>query len=156
MRADCDTRAGVGTCRRAQHQVEGVLRVDGETTYLRRVHGERLGNGACFLAIPVQRQGDQIGGGELEGVPFEDDGGLGCVADAEGGRGRGVGAEGGEDLVLQVAECALRGCFRGFVARDVDVDYGARADVGGKEDRGEFDLFEGKRGGGGKAVSWLG
>ncbi len=132
--------AAHGAGGRSQHQVERVLGVDGKTTDLGAVHLQGLGDVADLLAVAVQRQGDEVGGGQLDGVPFEDDGGLGGIAAAdEGGAGLG-GAEGGDDLVLEGGESLVGLGLGGVVAGDGDVYDGAGPDVGREEDGGELDL----------------
>lgn len=120
--------------------MEHVLGVDGQAADLGAVHLQRAGDVACLLVVAVQRQGDEVGGGELDGVPFQHDACLGCVAAAEDWAGGFVGTERGKDLVLQGAEGALGCDFGGRVPADGDVDYGAGGDVWGEEDGREFDL----------------
>ena len=76
----------------------------------------------------------------MDGVPFEDDGGLGNIAAAEDrGRGR-DGSEGLEDGVLELGESLFGDELGLLVAGDVDVDDAAGVDVGREEDGRELDL----------------
>lgn len=90
MCADHDLLAGQSAGRCAQHEVECVLGVDGKTRDLGRVHSGWFGDVAGLLAIAVEGQADQVGGREIDGVPFEDHAGLGGIATAEVG-GLGLG-----------------------------------------------------------------
>ena len=79
--------------------MEGVFGVDGEAAHFRGLHFcfgvLGAGDRACFCAIAVEGEGAQGGGCEGEFVPFEDYGGLGCVAEADlGGVGGGEGGRG--------------------------------------------------------------
>lgn len=141
MRLHLDFVARVGARGGAQDQVEGVVGVHGEPGDLGGVHLQRLGDRARLVVVAVQRQADQVGRRELDGVPLEHDGGLGCVAAAQGrGRGQG-GAEAIVDLVLQGLEALLGGGLGGEVAADGDVDDGAGGDVWWEEDGRELDLW---------------
>jgi hypothetical protein len=140
VRPDGDLVAGVRPRRGAQDEVEDVLRVDGQAADLGRVHGLRARDVAGLLPVAEERQRDDVGRGEVDGVPFEDHRGLGGVAAAQLRGRRGFGAEGGVDLVLQPAEGELGRGLGGGVAGYRDVDYGAGGDVGWEEDGGEFDL----------------
>jgi hypothetical protein len=90
---------------------------------------ERLGDRAGLAAVPVEREGAQLGRGDVDRVPFEDDGGLRRIsASQDRGRGRAL-AEGLEDGVLEVLE-GLGGDGFGFlVAGYRYVDDAARGDV---------------------------
>ena len=132
--------AGVGARGRAQHQVERVLGVDGEAADLGAVHLEGPGDVPGLLAVPVQRQRDQVGGRELDGVPLQHHGRLRRVAAPQGGRRRLRRPERAEDPVLQRRELLVRLGLGVVVARYRDVDDGAGGDVGREEDGGEFDL----------------
>lgn len=84
-----------------------VLCIHSQAADLGRAHAGGSRDVACFLAIAEERERDAIRGGEFDGVPFQDDGGLGCVFAAEdGGEGLG-GAEGGVDCVLEGEEGGL-------------------------------------------------
>lgn len=120
--------------------MERVVRIDSQTGDLSAVHRQRSRDVASLLAITVETQGQQVRGGQLDGVPLEDHGGLGRIAAVQDGDGGFVGAEGGEYLVLQGAEVGLGGGFFGVVLADGDVDDGAGGDVWGQEDGGELDL----------------
>lgn len=135
-----DLLAAHGAGRRAQDEVEGVLGVDGEAADLSTVHLQGPRDVAGLLAVAVQRQRDEVGGGEVDGVPLEDDRGLGGIAAAQDGRARLGGAEGGEDAVLQRGESLVGLGLGRVVAGDGDVDDGARDDVGRQQDGGELDL----------------
>ena len=104
------------------------------------MHLQRARDVPGLGAVAVEAQGDEVGGGELDGIPFQDDGGLGGVAAAEDGNGGGRGAEGGEDAVLEGAEVGF--CFGFFVEilRNGDVDNGAGRDIWGEEDGRKLDL----------------
>ena len=97
---------------------------------------------ARFGAIAVEAQTTEVCGRELDLVPFEDDGCLGGVSAADDGWGGGCETVGGEDAGLQGGEGFLGGVLGGGVAGDCDVDDGAGGYGGGKEDGGEFDLWE--------------
>lgn len=131
-----DKGAGAG----AQDQVEGVLGIDSKAADLGAVHLKRTGDIASLLAISVEAQGHEVGGGELNGVPFEDDRSLGGIAAAEDGGDGLRGAKRVVDLILEGAECAVGGGFLGRVLRDVDVDDASGRDVWGEEDGRELDL----------------
>lgn len=140
MGAHDDLLAAQGAGRRAQDEVEGVLGVDGETADLGAVHLEGPGDVAGLLAVAVQRQGDEVGGGQVDGVPLEDDRGLGGIAAAQDGRAGLGGAKGREDAVLEGGESLVRLGLGRVVAGDGDVHDGARDDIGWQEDGGELDL----------------
>lgn len=125
---------------RAEDEVERILGVHSQTADLGTVHMQRAGNVSSLLAVAVQTQRDQVSRGQLDRVPFQYDGSLGGIAAAQDGdRGLG-GAEGFEDLVLKGREAGF-GCGLGFgVARDSDVDDGARRNVGWEENGRELDL----------------
>lgn len=140
MRPHRQLLAGVLPRARAQHQVEDVFGVDGQAADLGAGEVERARDAAGFAAVAVQAEGADGGGGELDGVPFEDDGGLRGVAAAEEGGGRGGLPVGGEDGGLQGEEGGLGGGFGGVVARYGYVDDAAGGDGGGEEDGREFNL----------------
>lgn len=100
MRSHRYTLTGIGTGAGAQNKVEGVLSVDGETTNLGAVHLQRSGDVSSLLAVAVQAQGDEVSRGELDGVPFEDNGSLGCIAAADSRSRRFGCAKRVEDLIL--------------------------------------------------------
>lgn len=134
--AIADKGAGAG----AQDEVEGVLGIDSEAADLGAVHLKRTGDVACLLAISVEAQRHDVGGGELNGVPFEDDRSLGGIAAAEDGGDGLRGAKRVIDLILKGTECAVGGGFLGRVLRDVDVDDASGRDVGREENGRELDL----------------
>lgn len=84
--------------------MEGVLGVDGQPRDLGAVHLQGPRDVAGLLAIAVQGQGDEVGSGEVYGVPLEDDARLRGVQAAEDRPRGGLGAEGGEDAVLKGLE----------------------------------------------------
>ena len=116
-----------------------ILRIERQTGYLRAHLIPR--DDARLGAIAVETQAAQLGGREVDGVPFEDYGGLGDVATAQDGWGGGLGAEGRVDFVLQRGEFLVGDGFGLVIAGDVDVDDAAAVDVRGQEDGGEFDLW---------------
>lgn len=59
-----------------------------------------VGDRPGLAIVAVECEGAQSGRGEGDGIPFEDDGGLGCVADAEDRTGGGVDAVEGVDFFL--------------------------------------------------------
>lgn len=99
----------------------------------------RAGDDADFLTISEESEGEKIGSSELDGVPFEYDGGLGSIAAAQDGNGGLLSAERRVDRVLKGAEGVLGGGFGGGIATDGDVDDGAGGDVGREENGGELD-----------------
>jgi len=127
-------------CGGLQDQVERVLCVDSEAGDLCACHIEGTGNGASFVAIAVETEAAEFGGGEDDGVPFEDDGGLGRVAAAERGRDGGLATEVCEKFGLEGGEGAVGVVFCGEVAGDIHVDDAAGGDIWWEEDGGEFDL----------------
>lgn len=117
-----------------------VLRVQRQAADLRAVLLQGPRDAAGFAAIPIQAETAQFGGGELDGVPFEDERGLGRVAAAQGGCAGRDQAEGGVDVGLQPGEGERGAGFGGEVAGDGDVDDGAGGYVRREEDGGEFYL----------------
>lgn len=111
--------------------MERVFRVDGQAADLRRARLVRARDTACATAVAVEAQTSELGGGELDGIPFQDDGGLGGVSTADGGRRGGALAEGGVDFILERGKGGLGLDFGGEVAGDGDVDDGAGRYVGG-------------------------
>lgn len=146
MRADGDfftlARARAG----AEDQVERVLGVNCQTADFGAVHLEGPRDVAGLLAVAVEGQGGEVRRGEVDGVPFEDDGGLGRVAATEVWRRGGGSGEGGQDAGLEGTELGILGGFFGGVLGDVDVDDAPRGDVGREEDRGKLDLTGGANG----------
>ena len=132
--------AGIGAGGRPQNQVEAILGVESQAADLGALHLHGPGDVASLLAVAVEAQGDEVGGGQVDGVPLEDDGGLGGIAAAEGGRDRLGGAKGVVDAPLQGAKLGLGGIFLGNVLADGDVDDAAGGDVGREQDGRELDL----------------
>lgn len=140
MRPHAHALRGVCPRRGAQHEVEGVFGVDGETGDLGAVHLQGPRDVSGLLAVAVQRQGDEVGGGEAHGVPLQDDARLGGVQAAEDGPRGGLGAEGGEDAVLEGLEGSGGALLGGAVAGNGDVDDATRGNVGWQKDGRELDL----------------
>lgn len=72
--------ARVGSGRRSEDQVKGVLGVYCQTANLGRVLHRRFGYGAGLLAVAVHGEADEVGRGELNRVPLEDNTRLGGIA----------------------------------------------------------------------------
>lgn len=98
--ADGDLLAGGSAGGGAQDEMEGVLSVDSKSADLGAVHLQGARDIPGLLAVAVEGQGDEVGGGEIDRVPLEDDGGLGSIAAAQDGLGGLGGAERTEDAVL--------------------------------------------------------
>lgn len=126
---------------RPQDQVEAVFSVDGQAANLGTVHLQRPGNVAGLLPIAIQAQGHQVGSSELDGVPFQDNGGLGRIAAAQDGGGGFGGAKGLEDAVLEGAELVFRSSLLADVAANRDVNDTTGGDVGRQQNGREFDLY---------------
>jgi hypothetical protein len=122
----------VGAGRGAEHQVEGVLGVDGEAADLGASRLERARYRAGFRAIAVQRERLDGGGGQVDRVPFEDEGSLGRVAEPEDRRGRRLDAVRVENAFLERLEGGCAGRFGRLIARYCDVDDAAGGDVAGE------------------------
>lgn len=136
---DSQTVACVCASRSAQDKVESVFAIDSQA----RDFCAQLvaGNVASLAAIAVQTQTAQLCSCQLDGVPFENDRGLGGIATAKDGSGRRVDAEGRVDVFLESVEL-LDGLFLGwFITSYVDVYDGARGDVGGQQDGRELNLW---------------
>ncbi len=71
---------------------------------------------ASFVAIAIEGQGPYVCSGEIDGVPFKDDGSLCGIAAAEDRRGRGALTIRREDGRLQGLEGFLCSAFRDDVA----------------------------------------
>lgn len=140
VRLDLEFLAAVRASAGLQDEMERVFCIDLQAADLGRMRVERLGDGAGFAAIAVQRQAAQFSGRDIDGIPFEDDGGLCGIAAAEDGRRGSALAEGAEDVRLKLVEFAGGFGFGLEVAGDGDVDDAAGRNVGGEEDGGELDL----------------
>lgn len=122
MRPHRDPLAAEGARARPQHQVEGILGIDGQAADLGALHDRGPRDVARLLVVAEQRQGDDVRGGMLDGVPLEDDRRLRCIPAAEDRR-RGLGlAKGMVDGILEREEGGLRLLLGREVARDGDVD----------------------------------
>lgn len=101
---------------------------------------ERARYRASLGAIAVEGQRLQGCGGEVDRIPFEDEGGLGCVSQTEDGRRWSLDTVGVQDTLLEGLEGSCVGALCGVVARNGDIDNAARGDVVWEENRGEFNL----------------
>lgn len=118
--AHCQAVAGVSAGRGAQDEVEGVFAVDSQSRDLCAQLVARYV--ACLAAVAVQAQTTQFRRGQLYGVPFQHDRGLGGIAAAQDGRRRRVDTEGRVDVFLERFKLLNRLLFGSFVACYVDVD----------------------------------
>lgn len=122
--------------------MEGVLLINGQAADLGALHDRGSRDVASLLVISEEGERDHVGRGMLDGVPFEDHGGLGCVSTAEDWR-LGLGSSKGVvDGILEGGEVCLRFLLGIKVARDGDVYYAPRGDIGREENGGEFDLWK--------------
>ena len=90
----------IGTGRGPKYQVKDVFGINRQAADLGRLRLQRLGDIARLGAVAVQAETTKFGRGELNGVPFENDGSLGGIATAEDWCRWGSLSEGGVDLVL--------------------------------------------------------
>lgn len=84
----------VGARSSAQDEMEGVFGVNGQTANLRTASLEGAGYGAGLGVVTVERERFQGRGGQVYGVPFENEGCLGCIAQTEDRRRRSLDAVG--------------------------------------------------------------
>lgn len=125
MCAACQLLRLVGTSGSAQDEMEGVFGVNGQTANLGTASLERAGYGAGLGVVTVEGERFQGCGGQVYRVPFENKGCLGCIAQTEDRRRRGLDAVGVEDALLERLKGVDVGCLRGVVARNIDVDNAA-------------------------------
>lgn len=140
VRATGELLGLVGASGGAQDQVEGVFGVDGETADLGAACLKGTRYRAGLGAIPVEGERFERGSGQVDGIPFQDQGGLGCVAEAQDGRRGRLDAVGVQDAFLEGLESGGAGSFGIVVARDGDIDDTTGGDVVWEENGGEFDL----------------
>ena len=141
MRLDSEAIAVECACGGLEDQVEGVFCIDSEAGNLGARHVVGSWDRPGFVTVAVEAETAEFRGREDDRVPFEDDGGLGRVAAAEGGGSRRIAAEFGEEFGLEGGKGAVGVVFCGEVAGDVYVDDAAGGDVWREEDRGEFNLM---------------
>lgn len=128
-----------GAC--PQNQVEAVLGVDGQAADLGAVHLQRPRDVAGLLPIAVQAQRYQVGGSELDRVPFQDNGSLRRIAAAQDWRSWLGGAKGLEDAVLERAKLVFGSGFLCGVAANGDVHDTTGGDIGRQQDGRELNLY---------------
>lgn len=119
--------------------MEGVFRIQRKSTDLcaQLVLGDR----SCLCAVSVQAQTTQLGGREINGIPFQDNAGLGGISAAEDRRRGRLGAKRVEDLGLEGVEFLVGDELGMLVSGYIDVDDTAGVDVWREEDGRELDLW---------------
>lgn len=114
--------------------MEGILGVDCQTADFCATRFEGPRYRAGFRAIAVEGEGFQGCSSQIDRVPFQHQGRLGCISKTEDGWGGRLDAVGVQDTLLKCLECCCTRLLGRKVARNSDVDYAAGRDIVWKED----------------------